>query len=214
MLLLLIGAALSASSLAIGVEGSYSYTLVNTRTRFEGYQYGNFHGFDVAVPVEYRILPWLSVDSGVRYIMKSETFRNVNVKTGQVLTDYLMMHHFIEFPLTVRFSYTFSRLRFYLGGGGYLGVRAGEVHSGRSIDVNTEAELKSYTSVMPLTATDNRFDAGLIAEGGIGYCFDYGELYLAVRYQYGLTSLAARQRNAVNTYLDNLSVGIGYMFYF
>lgn len=211
MLLLLAGAALSASSFGIGVEGSYNYTFVNTRTRFEGYSYGSFHGFDVAVPVEYRILPWLSVDSGVRYIMKSESFRNVNTTTGTVISDYVMMHHFIEFPLTIRFSCTLGRARLFLGGGGYVGVRVGEVHYGKSLDVNTEV-LKSYSEVIALTTSDNRFDAGLIAEGGIGYGFDSGELYLAVRYQYGLTSLAARQRNAVNTYLDNLSAGIGFMF--
>lgn len=212
VLLLITGAALSASSFGIGVEGSYNYTFVNTKTRFEGYSYGNFHGFDVAVPVEYRILPWLSVDSGVRYIMKSETFRNVNTSTGEVVSDYVMMHHFIEFPLTLRFSYSIDRVRFFLGGGGYVGVRVGEVHYGKNADVNTN-KLSSYNPTVSLTASDNRFDAGIIAEGGIGYGFDAGELYLAVRYQYGLTSLAARQHNAVNTYLDNISAGIGFMFY-
>lgn len=203
--------ALFASSFSIGVEADYNYTFVNTKTRFDGYNYGGFHGFDVTVPVEYRILSWLSVDSGIRYIMKSETFLNVNTSTDEVIHDYLMMHHFLELPLTVRFSMNIDRVRIFVGGGGYVGWRLGEVHSGKAYNVDS-TDLKSFTSIMPLGATDNRFDAGLIAEGGVAYGFDLGELYLSVRYQYGLTSLATKQRDAVNTYLDNISAGIGFLF--
>lgn len=211
LVLAALSASLYASDWSIGAEAAYNYTYVNTKTRFEGYSSGNFHGFDVAIPVEYRPLSWLSFSSGVRYIMKSETFRNVNTTTGSVISDYVRMHHFIEFPLTVRLSLNIDRLRFYIGGGGYVGVRVGEVHSGRSYSVDI-SDLKSFTAVMPLTETDNRFDAGLIAEGGVSYSFTPVSIYLAVRYQYGLTSLAAKQRDAVNTYLDDISATIGFMF--
>ena len=63
-------------------------------------------------------------------------------------------------------------------------------------------------------AADNLFDAGLLAEAGVGFSVvDDGELYLALRYRYSLTELDRNyQENRIKRYIDTFSVAVGYSF--
>lgn len=202
--------ALCASSFSVGLEASYDYTFISTKTVFADTVESGFHGFDVTVPVEYRIFDWLSVDSGVRYVMKNT--RYVNSYGNETRRDFLKLRSFIEFPLTVRLSLNIGRAGVFSGGGAYAGYWIGMIDSGTEhSSMNTDSKSK-VTGVIDISSGYNRFDAGLIAEGGVSYAFDIGRLYLAVRYQYTLTSLSARQYNGVNTYLDNLSASAGFLF--
>lgn len=206
--ILLSSLSIYASDWYAGIEGGGNLTMINTSSQFaETTHQGNFLGFDVAVPVEYRPLSWLSFDSGVRYIMKSNTYLKSD---GLVATDDLVrMNHFLEFPLTVRLSYGIGDVRFFIGGGGYLGVRLFKVDSGMSYNANG---IPVYnTAVVEMTDSDRRFDAGLIAEGGISYEYPLGSLYLSARYQYALTSLTV-QKNGIHPYLNSLSVNLGFLF--
>ena len=61
--------------------------------------------------------------------------------------------------------------------------------------------------------SDNLFDAGLLAEAGIGYTLGSGELLISARYQYSFTSLDRKyQKNQVHRYIDTLSITAGYSF--
>lgn len=208
LLILLCSLSLYASEWYVGLEGGGNLTMINTSSQYAATTtQGNYYGFDVAVPVEYKPLSWLSVDSGVRYIMKSNTYLKSD---GYLVVDDLKkMNHFLEFPLTVRFSFEIADVGFFLGGGGYVGVRLFKVDSGMSYTAN--AIRRNYTSIVSVSGSDNRFDAGLIAEGGISYSFPVGLLYLSGRYQYALTSLTL-QKNGIRPYLNSFSIALGFMY--
>lgn len=209
----------AASGLFVGVEAGYNYDIIDTATGWAGTQNSNGHGFDISVPVEYRVNDWFSVNSGLRWIMRSSGYRKSYSDAGGtfVADDYVKMHHAIEIPLTVRFSLPLDDFRLFIGGGGYIGVRTLDVDAGSSYLTASDAEERGYWERyyqhIAFEADDNLFDAGLIAEAGASYEFgDYGSLYLLGRYQYGLTSLAKDSRMAAHSYFDSISVDVGFMW--
>ena len=206
----------SSSGWLIGVEGGYSYSLINTSTGWSGTYIDNGHGFDAAAIAEYRVNDYFSVTGGIRYIMKSSGYYKEN-SSGDVIDDYVKMHHMLEFPLTLRFSAEIGDFRLYAGAGGYLGVRLFDVHAGYSesltFDGNGNSIYGSYYEHMGIGGSGNLFDAGIIAELGASYEFDdYGSFYLIGRYQYGLTSLAKSSYMAAHTYFDSICVDAGFMW--
>ena len=56
----------SSSGWLIGVEGGYSYSLINTSTGWSGTYIDNGHGFDAAAIAEYRVNDYFSVTGGIR----------------------------------------------------------------------------------------------------------------------------------------------------
>lgn len=66
LLLIAVSLSLSASSLLVGIEGGYSYSMIQTSTGWTGTYNTNGHGFDIAMPVEYRFNDWFSLSSGIR----------------------------------------------------------------------------------------------------------------------------------------------------
>lgn len=200
---------------SLGIEGGYSLTLVHTRTSWSNTYNYPFHSFDTTVTAEYRFLDRMAVDVGVRYIMKSSRYVHRATSSGTLTTvdNYIKMNHFIEFPITFRYYFNVYRpFELFAGGGFYLGYRLFEMHSGRIMTVMNGSQ--SYTRILDFNSGDNRFDAGLIAEGGISFDFDYAYFLLTLRYQYGLTSLAKGQSSGMNTYLDNITTNAGILFKF
>ena len=189
LILLIISAPLFASELLIGVEAGYNYNIINTTTGWEGTFHRNGHGFDVAIPIEYRVNNWFSLSTGIRWVMRSSEYTKTSKELNvNFVDDYTLMHHAIDIPLTLRFSLPINSFRIFVGGGAYIGVRTFDFESG-----------------------SNLFDAGLIAELGASYDFEnYGSFYLLGRYQYGLTSLAKDSYMASHTYFDSISVDAGF----
>lgn len=206
----------ASSGWLIGVEGGYSYSLVDTATGWSGTYISNGHGFEAAAIAEYRVNDYFSVTGGMRYIMKSSGYHKEN-SSGDVIDDYVKMHHMLEFPLTLRFSAEIGDFRLYAGAGGYLGVRLFDVHAGYSesltFDGNGNSIYGSYYEHMGIGGSGNLFDAGILAEAGVMYHLnELGYLYGNFRYQYALTSLEKNYRLAAHTYFSNLSFDIGFMF--
>ena len=215
LLLILLPLPLFSSQLLVGVEAGYNYNIINTETGWSGTENTNGHGFDIAVPVEYRVNDWFSVNTGIRWIMKSSGY----TKTSQDVTvdDYIKMHHAIEIPFTLRFSLPLDDFRLFAGGGAYIGVRTLDVAAGYAMQNSSNAQLanrwEDFYQHLKFEADDNLFDAGIIAELGASYEFDdYGSFYLIGRYQYGLTSLAKSSYMAAHTYFDSICVDAGFMW--
>ena len=157
----------AASGLFVGVEAGYNYDIIDTATGWAGTQNSNGHGFDISVPVEYRVNDWFSVNSGLRWIMRSSGYRKSYSEAGDkfVVDDYVKMHHAIEIPFTVRFALPLDDFRLFIGGGGYIGVRTLDVDAGSSYLTASDAEERgyweSYYQHIAFEADDNLFDAGL-----------------------------------------------------
>ena len=211
--------ALYSSGWYVGIEGGYSYNLVHADSGWLNTSDENGHGFEFAVPVEYKVTDHFSVSSGIRYIMKASEYTKT-VEEGSayyIADDITKMHHFLEIPLTLRFSEGNDFVRGFVGVGGYVGVRLFDVDRGRSatqtIGGNDSMVYHDYTEIIPFSGNDSLFDAGLLGEAGISFSFDdIGYLYLMGRYQYALTSLSKDYRMAYHTYIDNVSAVVGFMF--
>lgn len=210
LLLSLLCLTLHASPFKIGLEVSGNYNFLKTYNIFPSSSESGRWGFDGAIVVEYGIFDWLSVDSGVRYLMKNTEFRS---QVDLYERDIQKIRSFIEFPLSLRFSFKADRFRLFAGAGGYVGVWVGMIYSGKDLDIISNG-IVNVTDVVDLSSGGfRRFSAGYLFEGGFSYSFDIGELYISLRYQRSLTTLEQSQKRGVNSYLDTLSAGFGFLFF-
>ena len=227
LLFVLIPLPLFAFELGIGIEAGYNYDIVNTATGWQNTKNTSGLGFNITVPVEFRITDWFSVNTGIRWIMRSsgysKTYNDMFFYGSYTVTvdQYTKMHHALDFPFTVRFSISITnKYKLFIGGGAYVGVRTLDVNSGESQymysnpgSVNPNDKMHRFYEHMTFTADDNLFDAGLIAEFGGSYTFnDRGSVYIMGRYQYGLTSLVKDSYMAVHTWFDSICVDIGFVW--
>ena len=217
MLCLLLPLPLFASQLLVGVEAGYGYSIIDTETGWSRTENSNGHGFDISMPVEYRVNDWFSVSTGIRWIMKSSGYTKTFQNDDNIVDDYIKMHHFIEIPLTLRFSIPIDDFRLFAGGGAYIGSRTLDADAGSVMRNSSNAQearrWEDFYQHIRFEADDNLFDAGLIAELGASYEFDgYGSFYIIGRYQYGLTSLAKDSYMAAHTYFDSICIDAGFMW--
>ena len=203
----------ASSGWYLGIESGYSYSIVDSDTGWPNTYILNSHGFDVSVPVEYKVNDWFSINTGVRWIMKSSGYQKMQTN-GSYVDNLTKMHHFLEFPLSLRFSAGNDFARCFIGFGGYIGVRTMDFTGGITESESVRNNYIAYAyQQIPFTASDNLFDAGIIAETGLTISVERtGYFYTLIRYQYGLTSLEKNHMGAVHTYFSNLSADIGFMF--
>ena len=172
-----------------------------------------FSGFDLSFIAGYELTDCISFESGIRYSMKNMHYSKEDVD------NLTVMHNFLELPLSVSFSVGSDRVRGFVGGGGYIGIRFLQAVAGRtmlgseSLENMTSVPNSSYVfTFIDFNSGDNLFDAGLEAYAGVSYFLpseNNTEIYLKARYQYSLTSLSKGQKDNVDTYIDALSVDIG-----
>ena len=216
--LLVLGILLSAlcslsASWYIGGEAVYNHSFVSSATRFPSTEMKGFSGFDLSFIAGYELTDCISFESGIRYSMKNMHYSKEDVD------NLTVMHNFLELPLSVSFSFGSDRVRGFVGGGGYIGIRFLQAVAGRtmlgseSLENMTSVPNSSYVfTFIDFNSGDNLFDAGLEAYAGVSYFLpseNNTEIYLKARYQYSLTSLSKGQKDNVDTYIDALSVDIG-----
>lgn len=211
-ILLLSCLSLFAGQFRLGVEGGLTYTIIHTATRFENTTFSNNINAEVAIPVEYSFTNWLSINSGIRYILKATSYNKSYIDDGKLFSvdSITEVRHFLELPLSIRISFGNERMRGFIGAGGYVGIWLFEFNRGRSATLL--GSMNWFYQNIPIDSNSNRFDGGILAEVGFSYSLKLGRVYAICRYQYGLTSLAKSGRNVVHTYLDNLSLTAGFMF--
>lgn len=210
ILAMLMVSLLYAGSWGVGIEAGYTLGLYDQRggiSDFERYSPG--HAFSVSVPAEYHIYDWLSVATGISY--EGRAYGYERSVAGNHMFDLRNTEHFFLVPLSLRFSFGNDFARGFVGAGGYLGVRFLSEESGYVYGINI-GNMHGFGELDP--AADNLFDAGLLAEAGVGFSVvDDGELYLALRYRYSLTELDRNyQENRIKRYIDTFSVAVGYSF--
>jgi hypothetical protein len=179
----------------IGFAGGYAnnnlYTSVLDRS-FTAYENG--HGFEFALPVRFRFLPWLGVQAEIQYVLKNYTWKRTEFYSGYY-ADYV--NHFLDLPVMVHFSFGGQRLRGFLNAGGYLGVwllsgRKGMqrgVHAGEGGIVGIIDDIDFDSKVEFDRSRDNRFDAGLLLGLGVQYAWKPVTVFVEGRFNYGLTDL-------------------------
>ena len=204
---------LYASGWHIGGEAGYALNFLSTKTVWPNTYYRPGHGFEASFIAEYDINDSLSLSTGLRYIEKSFIYHHEN--SGITYAGYMEMDHFLELPLSIRYSYSFGDLSVFIGAGGYIGIwflaqSFGMNFSASETPDNTLIE-NSNGDIMELTDSDNLFEAGLLAETGVSWTVaDDIRLDFTLRYEGNLTSLVRNyQDNAVHRYNDTLSFSAG-----
>lgn len=202
-----------SASWYIGGEAGYNHSFVSSATRFPSTEMKGCSGFDLSFIAGYELTDCISFESGIRYSMKNMHYSKEDVD------NLTVMHNFLELPLSVSFSFGSDRVRGFVGGGGYIGIRFLQAVAGRtmlgseSLENMTSVPNSSYVfTFIDFNSGDNLFDAGLEAYAGVSYFLpseNNTEIYLKARYQYSLTSLSKGQKDNVDTYIDALSVDIG-----
>ena len=102
--LLVLGILLSAlcslsASWYIGGEAGYNHSFVSSATRFPSTEMKGFSGFDLSFIAGYELTDCISFESGIRYSMKNMHYSKEDVD------NLTVMHNFLEFPLSVSFSF-------------------------------------------------------------------------------------------------------------
>lgn len=208
-LLLSLGS-LSAVELSMGAEGGLNYNLVDTSTRWDYTDWDSFIACEAGLALKVQFTNRVALSTGARYMLKSAYY--TKEYDGTTVDSYAVLHHFLEFPLTLQLYGGSGKSRFFLGLGGYAGIRLFETHIGSSLTLMNDTE--HYFRNVELNSSDNRFDGGLIAEAGFTVPSRRGEFYLRLRYQYSLTSLAKdTQSDVTHTYIDTVSVTAGFLFH-
>ena len=142
--LLVLGILLSAlcslsASWYIGGEVGYNHSFVSSATRFPSTEMKGFSGFDLSFIAGYELTDCISFESGIRYSMKNMHYSKEDVD------NLTVMHNFLELPLSVSFSFGSDRVRGFVGGGGYIGIRFLQAVAGRTM-LGSES-LENMTSV-------------------------------------------------------------------
>lgn len=197
----------------IGGEAGYALNFIETATIWPETEYRPGHGASLSFAAEYDFGNGFSLATGLRYAEKSFGYYHGN--GGNPVSDYMEMNHFLELPLTARYTYDVGNVGLFIGGGGYIGIwflsqwfgsseNASETEHGPDIAI-------SSGDIIPLGGSDNLFEAGLIAEAGVSWTVRRDiRLDFTLRYEASLTSLVRNtQRDTVHRYNDTLLFTVG-----
>ena len=208
---------LFSSGFFLGGEVGYALNFMETITAWPETEYKPGHGADAAIRIGYSFDNGLSINSGIRYIGKSFGYTHTN--NGKLYSNYMEMNHFLQIPISLRYTYDLGFINLFAGGGGYIGVwflsqsfgdniSAAESYGKGAIYEENKGEVSSFNS------GDNLFEVGLLAEAGISLDItDDIQLDFALRYEGDVTSLVRDyQKNTVHRYNNSLVITAGCIF--
>ena len=206
----------ASSGWLIGGEAGYALSFMSTVNTWPDTLYKPGHGAEAAFLAEYGFGYGLSLSAGLRYSQKSFFYSHTN--GGDLISDYMEMNHFLEVPLSIRYSCSFGDVSLFAGAGGYVGIWFLSNWAGRNISASETMDSSSnmymsFGELVPLESQDNLFEAGILAEAGVSWHMRKDiRLDFTLRYEGNLTSLVRNvQENTVHRYYDTLMLTVGCM---
>jgi hypothetical protein len=204
--------------------GEFALTLNTLRTS-TGYRettsYGSQSGASVGIPLLYKFESGLALGTGVQYATKNYSFGRTGEKGSfdSKMLRSVWTNDFVEAPLFARYSFGKRRVSGFVDAGGFVGWWMGShregVAMGMSLDTYNETiPFYSYDEDVSFDSRrDNRFEAGLLAGGGIAVQLGPYGLFATVRWTYGLTDLQKNyQQNLVARYNNTVFLQTGILF--
>jgi len=173
-----------------------------------GGQYGliimyYFHGFTIGLKPGFNIY-------GFQHSTNANwTDSNNSNNTLQVRYNHTTKLSYLEFPMTVQYDLTKSKLRPYIGGGAYYGMLFTTSRtidrSGTDTASGSEGDFNSQSTTIGVDELFIKSAIGLV--GFIGASYDPGNvrITLDVGYKYGMSIIT----NTKNRYLKNELAAIG-----
>ena len=218
----------SFAQLSVGIEGGYSrnYLQTNNANRdFTNYKPGN--GFNIGIPVQYKIADWFAVAADPTYIQKNYVQERSSFYAGTFQTN---TNAYLQLPIMAHFMFGGERLQGFFNIGAYGGYWLSGNVKGRMpnvlnpVDSITASNTFYYYSTAYTynekytfdTHRDNRIEAGWVAGAGISYAIT--NKYTVFAEGRMMQSITDMQKNYMinqvprynNTYGANLGIMVSF----
>ncbi len=182
----LLCSAQSHAQFSLGVEGGYNKNyLITNVSNLVSTQYNPLPGFNVSVPVLYKVADWFSIKTNPGYMQKNYEYARTGFYQG-VYQDNT--NGYLQLPLMGQFSFGGNAVRGFVDLGGYAGYWLSSHIMGTMPNIlNQPAYTNNVSNTQPNnvfdvytpynynekyqynTTKDNRIELGVLAGAGISY---------------------------------------------
>lgn len=219
------------SQLSIGIEGGGTKNYLNTNvSNLVSTKYNPAYGFNIGIPVLYKINDWLAFQADPSYIQKNYQLARTDFFQG-VYQDNT--NTYLQLPLMAHLSFGGQQLRGFLNLGGYGGywlsahikgttpnildepAYTNTVSNAQPNNVFDEYTPYNYNEKYQFNNTkDNRMELGLLA--GVGMSYEMNDKYLffgEARYYQSMSDQQKNyQINLVPRYNETVGVSLGCLY--
>jgi opacity protein-like surface antigen len=183
-----------------GLDKNYLYTN-NSNQAFT--QYGGYQGFSLAIPLQYRLTDWFSVEADPSYIRKNYKIVRTDFFQGIYQNN---TNTYLQLPLMAHFSFGGRQLKGFLNLGGYAAYWSAGRVKGSEPNILDPVDSSFTTNQQPAndyainhsynynekyafdSKKDRRMELGWVAGAGISYELNNSLLlFIEARYYQSLT---------------------------
>jgi opacity protein-like surface antigen len=219
-----------SAQLYLGVEGGLNKNYLNTTSENQPFtQYQGRTGFSLALPVQYRISDWLSIQVEPGYIQKNYSI----VRSGFFQGIYQNnTNGYIQLPVMAHFSFGGSKLRGFLNLGGYGAYWVSGRVQGAEPNILNPVDNSVLTNQQPAndfdlnnaynynekysfdSRKDQRLEWGWVAGAGVSYALGSSlSLFMEARYMQSLTDQQKDYMiNQIPRYNETYGLTLGCMY--
>ena len=218
----------AAAQLSAGIEGGYNknYLVTNNANRaFTNYQ--PLNGFEVGIPVQYKIRDWFAIETEPAFVQKNYNQERSVFFAGVYQDNY---NSYFQLPLMGHFMFGGQRLKGFVNAGIYGGYWLGGKVKGEMPNILDITDSESsgnsiYDYEHPYSynekySFDNRKDRRLSAGwiGGLGLSYDLNGRYQVFTEGRALYDFTDQQKNymtnQVPRYNTTYSINAGLLVHF
>lgn len=171
---------------SVGLEAGYNKNYLITSTAYRAFmQYKPLEGFNIGIPVKYKINDWFAIQADPQFIRKSFKWERTGYFQGVYQKN---INNYVQLPIMANFSFGGEKLKGFLNLGAYTAYWATGKVIGKQNDM-FGATIESDIETGPVNIfdyevgaifdekydfnkkRDRRIDLGLVAGLGLNYNF-------------------------------------------
>ncbi|TKK69915.1 PorT family protein [Ilyomonas limi] len=227
--LLCVGCSLSSfAQFSIGLEGGYTRNYLQTNNANRDFtNYTPANGFNIGIPVQYKISNWFAIALDPTYIQKNYVQQRSSFYTG---TYQISTNSYAELPIMAHFMFGGKKLQGFFNLGAFGGYWLSGNVKGRMPNVLNPIDSVTATNTVYYYSTpynynekytfdtrrDNRIEAGWIAGAGVSYAItDRYSVFAEGRMRQSITDMQKNYMiNQVPRYNNTYSANLGIMVSF
>ncbi len=219
------------SQMYVGLEAGGTKNYLNTDvSNLVSTEYNPAYGFNIGIPVLYKINDWLAFQADPNYIQKNYRFARTDFFQGVYQNN---TNTYIQLPLMAHLSFGGQQLKGFLNLGGYGGYWLSAHVKGTTPNIlNEPAYTNTVSNSQPNNVfdeftpynydekyefndtKDNRIELGLLA--GVGMSYEMNKKYLffgEARYYQSMTDQQKNyQLNLVPRYNETVAISLGCLY--
>lgn len=196
------------SQFAIGLQGGGNFSTVEIfrRPEFLTRNVKIHRGAQYGVTFRYLSEKHAGLQMEINYSQRG--WRDVN-DTSDV--RYTRTFDYIEVPVKTHFSIGNGKVRIILEGGPYIAYMFNSSQSTEDLNVENSRVESEYV----FDSSDNRWDYGIRADGGLQLYFPFGAFEVKAFYAFGYANMFMDKSQAVERSQNRIyGLNFGYLYYF